>query len=1161
MNKRGKITLFVLITSIILVGFFSFYFVLAQSENTKTYDSVNKVVTIKSSSGSVISDITLNTPQVFNVIRGNDRKVAEFTIDNKISSQQTSSVLEKLDFYDVKNNMQKFNRHFEYKYKNSLGFETVNDYETVCVDGEKTSNGTILQDCSQVLTGTHQEEIFEWVNLNDLGQIPSGKTTIGIFTDVLPNERIEWVPTMLGVEITEWAEWAESLNNSILAYWKLDEQDTSGFGVIFDELNSYNGTNNNSVNTTGKINTAYNFTTSQNIDMGINSNLSLTGDNYTISLWVNTIVNSGTQRMLGTDDGVGTGGGYSIMFDGTNTMIWVANNAGSHAMITTYTPPTNTWVFLTFVFEKGVQRKFYVNGNVFENSSDYNFNLADEGNDPFWIGNIPVHNQFFKGKIDEVAIWSRALNSSEISDLHNNGEGLSYGQIEETPPTTTQPVITPSSPFSNESLNCNATLTDAEQLNLTANWTWYKNNVTNLTGGTVNLENNTNELITTLDSGNTTKGEEWICKITPYDGFQNGTAVNSTSVIILNSVPTHNNPLLNTSTGKSLSTENLTCETQNLFDNDDDYIVNITNWYKDNQSIFALLMPFEINAEDYSGNDNNGNISGAIPTTGKLGLGNALSFDGVDDSVDSGKDASLNVVDEATFAAWINITNLPSPIATILTKGNVGGGSSTMQYNLRINSGGTITFTLSNSTHSYSFHTSTTISPNNWYYVVGTFDLNNTLHVYINGEEQSGSTTGTQIDSIGTTNINFYVGKDVYTDRYAFNGSIDEVRVYKTALTPEQISNNFNLNYNTIVSQETLGGDIYQCQVTPNDGEADGTTRNSSTLEVLWGITFNVTSGEEGNPLPNFNINCNNSFSVSGVNSPYETGFLPGSYSCTFSKAGFYDRIKPIVANVNKTIDITLSARDSLTIEEHTWLEAIYNCVVLGDCSLYNLLLQINNTVGNIWEHTKPTDESVITFENVTSRVVNSTNNLTIDYSVNIPVKAGYGDGDYLPVRIGFWFMDETNTTCFNQGDKPTGVSEPYCQPLIVETIGPMDGIINFTVELQPSLLPGNYSIKRIIDIDPLGVWYNYGQEVISSFTMLESLSTYGASVEITGEAMPEKSLIQNIKSGITGAVSGVGEYLLLSGWQIVFIVGIISMVLVVFIVIGSRTLLRLKGK
>lgn len=44
-----------------------------------------------------------------------------------------------------------------------------------------------------------------------------------------------------------------------------------------------------------------------------------------------------------------------------------------------------------------------------------------------------------------------------------------------------------------------------------------------------------------------------------------------------------------------------------------------------------------------------------------------------------------------------------------------------------------------------------------------------------------------------------------------------------------------------------------------------------------------------------------------------------------------------------------------------------------------------------------------------------------------------------------------------------------------------MDSVINFTVQLRPSLPEGNYTIIRSIQIDPNQVWVNYGQEVVGT--------------------------------------------------------------------------------
>jgi len=64
---------------------------------------------------------------------------------------------------------------------------------------------------------------------------------------------------------------------------------------------------------------------------------------------------------------------------------------------------------------------------------------------------------------------------------------------------------------------------------------------------------------------------------------------------------------------------------------------------------------------DTSGYGNDGVVHGATLVPGLEQLGNALSFDGVDDYVDCGNDASLNVTNAITIEAWIRPDSLPAP--------------------------------------------------------------------------------------------------------------------------------------------------------------------------------------------------------------------------------------------------------------------------------------------------------------------------------------------------------------------------------------------------------------------------------------------------------------------------------------------------------------------
>ncbi len=124
-------------------------------------------------------------------------------------------------------------------------------------------------------------------------------------------------------------------------------------------------------------------------------------------------------------------------------------------------------------------------------------------------------------------------------------------------------------------------------------------------------------------------------------------------------------------------------------------------------------------------------------------------------------------------------------------------------------------------------------------------------------------------------------------------------------------------------------------------------------------------------------------------------------------------------------------------------------------------------------------------------------------------------------MRIGYWFLNTANTSCYNQGDRPAGVADPYCQPLVIETVGPMGGSVSFTVELQPSLPAGDYSIKRMIDIDPNEEWVNYGQEEVDTVTVTEDLDIYGIKLQKTGEQMPSSSSEGSSSSGSSSGGGG----------------------------------------
>ena len=85
----------------------------------------------------------------------------------------------------------------------------------------------------------------------------------------------------------------------------------------------------------------------------------------------------------------------------------------------------DTWYQVAATYD-GTTQRFYVNGN-FDASAVRDLNTGSGnvkiGKQPDWSG------AYFKGEIDEVGIWDKALTATEISALYNSGSGLDASSV------------------------------------------------------------------------------------------------------------------------------------------------------------------------------------------------------------------------------------------------------------------------------------------------------------------------------------------------------------------------------------------------------------------------------------------------------------------------------------------------------------------------------------------------------------------------------------------------------------------------------------------------------------------------------------------------------------------------------------------------------------
>jgi len=159
------------------------------------------------------------------------------------------------------------------------------------------------------------------------------------------------------------------------------------------------------------------------------------------------------------------------------------------------------------------------------------------------------------------------------------------------------------------------------------------------------------------------------------------------------------------------------------------------------------------------------------------------------------------------------------------------------------------------------------------------------------------------------------------------------------------------------------------------------------------------------------------------------------------------------------------------------------------------------------------TNESVVINETLINVVLSNTNEIQINYTINVPAKTGYTSEDYLPIKIYYWFIDENNN-CISQ-HKFNSVT-PHCEPLIAEGLGQVTMNSTFLVTLKPALDTGNFTVFRELQIDPpvrgQQVWITYSKGVLDKQILVgnPTLNTITATMSRYTEPIPTVKVLSN---------------------------------------------------
>jgi uncharacterized protein (TIGR02145 family) len=189
--------------------------------------------------------------------------------------------------------------------------------------------------------------------------------------------------------------------------------------------------------------------------------------------------------------------------------------------------------------------------------------------------------------------------------------------------------------------------------------------------------------------------------------------------------------------------------------------------------------PFSGNANDESGNGNNGTVSGAIDSTDRFGHNSSSYFFDGNDTIWVTGYKGISGTGSRSISGWIKTTGINEPIV-------VWGNAVNGQANNLSAQGGKLIFTIGGG----NVTGSTIINDNKWQHVAMSWEDDGTPDVidaklYVDGKLESPSNTTSQTLNTGSTN-DVRIGLDLSSNY--FNSSIDDIRIFSTALDSTDIA-------------------------------------------------------------------------------------------------------------------------------------------------------------------------------------------------------------------------------------------------------------------------------------------------------------------------------------------------------------------------------------
>jgi hypothetical protein len=214
-----------------------------------------------------------------------------------------------------------------------------------------------------------------------------------------------------------------------------------------------------------------------------------------------------------------------------------------------------------------------------------------------------------------------------------------------------------------------------------------------------------------------------------------------------------------------------------------------------------IYYPFDGNTKDYSGNHRDATLFGvdvALDSRGEFAK--AYYFDSGDDIISLSNSSELNFQDNITISFWLKLKSLDEESFII------SHGSWEERWKVSVTPDHHLRWTVKTTTDTKDLDSSFPLELNHYYHITVAYS-GYSMELYVDGVlDTFCANTG----SMSTTSKPLTVGrKDATVTRYSLFGTLDEIRIYDVALSPDEIVTLKAIWNNTVTGIEDMRSGIH----------------------------------------------------------------------------------------------------------------------------------------------------------------------------------------------------------------------------------------------------------------------------------------------------------------------------------------------------------------